>query len=571
MSDVSSRSTPRRDEVWPAPDWRARVQEGMEVRAAAMVKTVRDRVPASPPTGVRQLGTHYSQECVRAQDLVDADYMAMVSLMRRHLEACRTCADVKTARSTILEEAGWGERASAEARHRVTSVFRGKTDPMRLDYQDMARIEQMVSAGWPEPPVHGSWSRNHVVRSDGAGGHMVCKGLAVVEDGFATEADAWAWLRQQGGARMPPPAPPMRVTGPSIPVRREQEGPSSLPPGPLREGLPPPLLEVEGTHGLARAFGLAGVSFARSVPMPARAGIVQRAACALEDMARACFMEPAALGLGGVLVLRFCPPAEMEAPSSVPLLCMDTAAIQRGGIASDWATALTQWMGHSADNWLTPPAQDSRIAVGDTALQDALRAVEAAMWRADPVAWLEARTTEEQIAAQLREIAQAERQRDMFVARSRGQSLDAAGESYLRGVERWLSGRRGGVLPELERRLASASGRDHAAGASVFSAGRGPGSHAAQGMFATAFACTVNDALAARGGHNWSVVNGMEEGREGGEPMPRGVERQTMNKAIRNMLAVLGPCLGVGRRPGGGVQTCMPVTPDARPAAGRFG
>ena len=333
-----------------------------------------------------------------------------------------------------------------------------------------------------------------------------------------------------------PPFPPSaflpRRHRPALQARR---APRPLVGFPVREGLPPPAWDAPlDPARLQSEFGLAGTSFARAVPLDRREELACWAGVALDDMARALRLPRRAMGLGGTLVVHFGDTPADPADRDGPVLRFRAHG---GGLAAGWACALEQWLGCPLDAW--PPA----CRHPDLAVARALTSVGAALWRGDPDSWMESMDLRTALDGQTEAVRQAEQQRDAYVARRPDAAADPEGARYLQGVERWLISRRGGVIPDLRRRLDAARRRDAEAGPGTFAPSRGGCDGGA--LFARAFECAVNDALAARGGRNQCLVDGVGEGRLGGAPdgmaVPRGAARGTICTAIVQALAVLAP------------------------------
>ena len=568
MTEGESGALVGRDAVWPQPDWRAMVAAGAEVRAAALVKIVRDRVPSRPPYGVRQMGTHYSVSATRDDAAVRRDYVRMLSLVRDALSACRTVEEVKAARAAVLAEAGWSPSAGAEVRHLVTSVWRDRTDTLQIDYRDMAKAEQMVAAGWPEGP-RPSWRRGYVVRGDSTSGFLLAKGLMVVADGFPDEAAAWEWLRADAESRAAPRG--------AAPVRPRVAAP-------VRAGLP----DMRGggdahPEDLASAFGLASVAFGGHVPRAERQALLNLAFDALHDLAAALSLPPASVGLGGSLSLCF-----GGGPNGATGADYDPArrrlSLPPGGASGDlahaWARAFDHWAGETGlpePPWAPrsatgTPARDGppvpetgHLGAGEAA---AWRALALALWRADPEAAREAAAAGDELARRRAAVAEAEAQRRAYLERAPGAAATPEGSAYLAQSARWIANQRAAVLGPLERRAAEAAARDAAAGESAYAGqarrlgGRdGDFWIRPSGMFARAFECAVHDRLAGAGRRNQFLVHGVEEGRfaEGfrGDPYPSGAERRRASAAVLGVVEAMAPRLAPPapeaalRRPGG--------------------
>lgn len=548
----------RKDSVWPPPDWRSVVASGVEPRAAALVKLVRDRIPSGPPYGIRQYGRHHASPEVRPDDLARRDYVRMLSAVRDRMMACRTVGDVRSARGLVLADAGWSEGAGVEVKHLVTSVWRERTDTLVVDYRDMSKAEAMVREGWPDGAVP-VWRRGHTVLGDGEGGHMLACGARIVADGFVSEADAWEWLRSRAQAtRSAPRADP-------IPARPVLKRP------PVREGLPDRRAGSEVSElRLTETFGLRSVEFGSWVPVPERRAFLNGAYDALHDLADALDIEPRSIGLSGSLAIAIgarsqgSSGGDYDPEGRVANLPRSGAP---GELARCWALAFDHWSGHPGDRGSeAPPIFASGFAParghdpvphldglghGEAA---AWTAVHAAIWRADPGAMEEAAALRADIARRKLEVAGALRQREEWLARSGDAASSPDGRAYLDGVDRWVRARRERVLPDLLAKLTGAVARDDEQGASLYAAearrlcGRdGDFWTRPREMMARAFEAHVQDRLAEMGGRNEFLVHGAEAGRFAGgwrgNPYPTGAERERVGRALAALVSTAAPRL----------------------------
>lgn len=555
----------RKEAVWPAPDWRALVAAGMEPRAAALIKLVRDRIPTGPTYGIRQYGRHHAAQERRPDGAVQRDYVHMLSIVRDRLMDCRRSGEVRRARDLILADAGWSQGAAAEAKHLVTSVWRDRLDTLVVDYRDMAKAEAMVREGWPEEAVP-AWRRGHTVLADGEGGYLLSKGMRVLEDGFGSEADAWEWLRTICTEASPTTGTARRQPDPlPLPARPRLPGP------PARSGLADLRrgADVSPLH-LKNAFGLRAVDFGRWVPVPERRAFLNRAHDALLDLADSLDIAPHAIGLRGTLSLAFGTKAS-GAPGGDYDPAMRAIALPRstgsGELARCWALALDHWAGdphalapapapafasgHTASRGTEPLPATSHLSAEEAA---AWMAVHAAIWRTAPMARAEADRLRADIAHREAEAIEAERQRDAWIERSGGAPDAPEAQAYLDGIARWLRARREQVLPSLRASLKAAEARDIEAGASAYAAearklcGRdGDFWTRPREMLARAVEATVQDRLAAKGARNDHLVHGAEAERFAlgfrGNPYPVGAERERIGDAVLALVDALAPRL----------------------------
>ena len=513
MSVEWAESTVRRDVIWPNPDWKTLVAGGMDPRAAAMVKAVRERMPARPPYGVRQLGLHHSDTSTRSDEAVRRDYVEMMTLVRDHLMACRTADEVRQARASILKAAEWSPRSSPEIRHRVMSVWRdNKFDTIQVDYRDAIKAEQMVRNGWPGAPTP--------------------RRRTVAEDASSKTS-------------------PM----PQRPTVTE----------PIRDGLAPRRLGEISLVNFLDQFGLRAVEFGKGVPQGERAAFLERTWDALEDLADLLGIPPQAIGLNGSLSLAFSTRGIAGAADYQP--GDRTMALSRSGcgaLAKCWALAFDHWCG-DPDN--TAPGSVPRTASGpvdrrrnavlsNPALEPmqaaAWAALDAAIWRRDPSAHLEMGSAQAEIARVERLVAETETHRTAFLTTCGDRQLTAEETDYLESSAAWVAGRREDDLPSLRRAAATAAQQDEKAGESGYarearklSSRDGDSWVMPTHVFARAFEACVWEMLQERGGRSDHLVHSAEADRfaQGfrGNPYPAGADRARILAATRATLAAMAP------------------------------
>ncbi len=518
MSAEWAESMVRRDVIWPNPDWKALVAGGMDPRAAAMVKGVRERMPARPPYGVRQLGLHHSDTSTRSDEAVRRDYVEMMTLVRDHLMACRSADEVRGARAAILKAAEWHPRCSTDIRHRVMSIWRdNRFDTIQVDYRDAIKAEHMVRNGWPGAPAP--------------------RRRAPAEEGAAK------------GAPMP-----------QRPVIAD----------PVREGMPPRRIGEVSLVSFLDQFGLRAVEFGKGVPQGERAAFLERTWDSLEDLADLLGIPPQAIGLDGTLSLAFSTRRVGGAADYQP--ADRTMALSRSGcgaLAKCWALAFDHWCGDpdgsapgSVPRTASGPADRRRTALlTNPVLQPvqaaAWAALDAAIWRDDPASHLEMGSAQAEIARVERLVAETEAQRAALSDACRGREPSAEEAEYLSSSAEWVAGRRNEDLPSLRRTAAAAALRDEAAGESRYarearrlSNREGDSWVNPTHVFARAFEACVWEMLGERGGRSDHLVHSAEAERfaEGfrGNPYPAGTDRLRILAAARATIAAMAPSMTSG-------------------------
>ena len=535
----------RKDAVWPQPDWRELVADGADPRAVALMKLVRDRIPGKPNYKVRQLGLHYSVKAERKPELVQRDYVKMLGIVRDRFMECRSLSDVRAARSLVLADAGWTERAGADTKHLVTSVWRDRLDTLQLDYKDMMTSEAMVHQGWPGA-ANPSWRKGHSVRGDGEGGYLLARGIRVIQDGFLTEDAAWDWLRADAESKR---QSTMLAPLPARPKLELLE----------RYGLP----DWRGGHDVdvlefLDSFGMRAVEFGKWVPQAERQDLLNRTFDALHDLPEALGVDAGVIGLGSSLALSFGARAGgsvgADYDPKLRVIALPRAS-GAGELARCWAKAFDHWAGELGLAF-RPPVQRTatgrivrgREPVPELSHLDPGEAMEwwrvhMGLWRANPDAAAEAATIRAELALKETEAKRTERQRDAFLQRNPDAESTVQGTAYLTQTAQWLQNRRDNVIPALQERLQQAESLSIASGESAYALqarklnGRdGDYWTRPTEMFARAFEAVVADRLSDMGVRNDFLVHGVEEARFSqayrGNPFPTGAERASLGQAI---------------------------------------
>jgi GGDEF domain-containing protein len=133
-----------KDNVWPKIDYAARIAAGMEPKAAALLKIVRDRMAASPrkdtPEGRRT-------------------YVDMVGRVRRLAETITTVDAMKGLSGSVQADLGLPENMGLSDRYKpenkakleqLFSVYKGRHSPFAINWSDASRADRMLADGWPK-------------------------------------------------------------------------------------------------------------------------------------------------------------------------------------------------------------------------------------------------------------------------------------------------------------------------------------------------------------------------------------------------------------------------------------
>ena len=343
-----------KDAVWPKPDFAALIAGGMEPKAAALLKGIRDSLAAKPLHDT-------PEERLR--------FVSMMGEVRRAFEAARTPEDLETAHEGIHARAGFGKGLTPlpETKARFFSVMRvqgnRRKDTLGFDHRDEARAQDLLATGFPsvrEEP----WLRGiHIVDMTRHGlGFVPFRGKSSVRGKagrcFPDAASAEAWLKEAYESRG---AAKDQFKEPDRPHldKLERNGPDH------RRG------RDVGSEDFVRVFGFRGVEFGNWVANDERQKSMNAAFDGLMDLAEVMKIEPKAVSLDGRLGLAFGSrgsgrfAAHYEPAKEVINLTKLSGA---GSLAHEWAHALDHFVGERgrADAW----QGDARGASGWRDLQD---------------------------------------------------------------------------------------------------------------------------------------------------------------------------------------------------------
>ena len=532
-----------KDNAWPKPDWAAMQAEGTDPLAAALLKIVRDRLPAKPV--VR-----------RGQTFEDAarGYLSMLSEARRLAAACRAPEDVAALEGRLRQHIGWKDRG---ANDRATagilfSTYKGNASPWGLTRQDVAKARTMVAEGFPgDVPA---WRRGlRCLELDGE--FHVVKGRGIVTGPHPSEEAAWEAARAlaaEAGAQ----AKAARLAGdaPADPERPHldalrREGPER------RDG-------HVGPEDLIAAFGFRGVEFGEWLPDGERQAVLDLGFDALHDLADAIGLDPRDISLGGTLAVAFGArgtggaAAHYESDRTVLNLTRLRGA---GSLAHEWAHALDHRLGSLGGD----PVEDRapRFASGYRTHYKAPRSTQLRLLPPEVSAAVDALvsafrerplTREEAVAkasaehASIKEkVAKAEENRAAHLERHGGRP----DRKWLKDVDAFLAYWKP-RLPLLEARpgeiLAAADGSFGSAPTSFLGEARklsGGGDYWVRPteLWARALECMVHDRLEGMGRRSDYLVHGVEDGRFAGpawkgDPYPAGEERARLNALFGNLV-----------------------------------
>jgi adenine/guanine phosphoribosyltransferase-like PRPP-binding protein len=130
-----------KDNIWPKIDYAKAIDVGMEPKAAALLKVVRDRIGAKPridsPEGRRQYLQVMTAIAEKAADMKTvADVEKLAEAVRNHLG--------------IAPGAGiYDGKETRKAIETLQAMYKGRTNPLRVTYTDRSRADALLKDGWP--------------------------------------------------------------------------------------------------------------------------------------------------------------------------------------------------------------------------------------------------------------------------------------------------------------------------------------------------------------------------------------------------------------------------------------
>jgi hypothetical protein len=540
MSDADKTKSITKENVWPRPDYKAAVEDGVDPQAAAAIKLLYDKLPTKP------LDTY---------DHLDyrAHYVEVLNAAREVLSKVKTMADLRDAGDKIEKALG------SSSYSKLGSIALRNRSPFYIGGMLVRRAERMVAEGFPnlEPwqrlftisdiPVyegnkHTGKNKFSVYRKNG-GSQGVFDTREAAEAAAKKAYDALSEERKKGGEE------PTRPHLDNI----ERSGPD------YRKGK-----NVTG-EDFIKDFGFRGVEFGNWVANDERQRTVNFAYDGLHDLARVLGVDPKAISLNGTLGLAFGARGRggrAAAHYESHTLAINMTKLQGSGtLAHEWGHALDDYlaMAHGArpgfglTGWrVTPRNPDSHWKGGkfngENKQFPAKLRVAANKLMHD---LFNVEETDDQAIARIE---------DKIKQRKSGQAGWVERINYLREAVRKggsaaglkKAERQAGIwndlLKGLEKQLAEGIYRhsipsSYLRQAQKLSGPSGDYWRRPNEMFARAFEAYVFDKIAEEGFSSQYLVQGVEPDRYGagfnGNPYPVGKERETINSDFDRLLRAL--------------------------------
>lgn len=179
-----------KDNIWKKPEYNKLIEEGMPLKVAYFIKTVRDKLLARP----------HSSENLDEREALQEEYISFVKDLRDCIMKLKTKEDVQHFSQTFLYDRGYvtregyyGVKVSEKAKNCIDNkLFRAiQITSYTWDYTYDREIrkkqfgvteEKKLPAGYEIRTFHGEFS--------------VCKGRQIMANGFQTWEEAKEWITQ---------------------------------------------------------------------------------------------------------------------------------------------------------------------------------------------------------------------------------------------------------------------------------------------------------------------------------------------------------------------------------------
>lgn len=247
MSNTEAAGFATKDNVWPKIDYAKLIADGVEPKAAALIKVMRDRIAAKAnkdtPEGRREYVEVLAIVAEKAKDIKTVE------------DASKLSRNVQLALG-ITEKTSPYSKEGRELLARLYSVYKGRKNPFYIGYQEGRKADEMLADGWPAKkegakrvnedgekiaPERPHLNKIERTGEDVRGGRNITAPDFINEFGFrGTEFGNWA-------------AQDERQRSLNLAFEALHDLASVL-------GVPPKALSLNGTLGLA--FGARGTRFA---------------------------------------------------------------------------------------------------------------------------------------------------------------------------------------------------------------------------------------------------------------------------------------------------------------------
>ena len=350
MTEAEGAELATKSNVWK-PDYEALSAQSEPV-TAAMVKTIYDQLAAKPkkntPEGRRQ-------------------YVQMMRIVRDVLTDAKGPEAVKNAYVEIRKRAGLNTdspQAKSAARDLLFSVYKGRSDPFVLGYNEVTKAKKLVEGGFPakgEP-----WKSRLTVGQREGGNGTTERGIELylelsaevgtpltreqIEAGFFRVKD-----KKNKTVAFAPTKADAEAAAATV-YERDMKGKKDGKPEPVRpnldelkrENLPQRIDRDVTSEDFVRDLGFRGVEFGNWSAQDERQRIVNMAYDGLMDLAEIMGVPPKAMSLNGTLGMAFGARGggRFAAHYEPGKLVINMTKIRGGGsMAHEWAHAMDHYFG----------------------------------------------------------------------------------------------------------------------------------------------------------------------------------------------------------------------------------
>lgn len=310
LSDLADLSAAERvalvskEVVWPVPDYAAMIASGVPAEVAALVKVVRDKIPAKPDMARNLPGTRTPMD---AGDIHVA-YVTGVGAIRDLAMSATSMRDMSGLDAAVRERLGM-RRGDYHSPGNLAygAALRGNYGAGKVAGAEIKRAEALVLDGWPDRASRPAWLKGYDVFESKAGEWLALTlaerkvltfGMLRTVRKFPSRDAAEAWLKERHDEAQGPvdDAGKQRKAEPKRPHLDNvvREGLADVRAG--RDVMPEDFISE---------FGFRGVEFGNWVADDERRKVLNLAYEALHDLADVMGVEPAALSFGGRLALAF--------------------------------------------------------------------------------------------------------------------------------------------------------------------------------------------------------------------------------------------------------------------------
>jgi len=567
MTEAEGAELATKANVWK-PDYVA-LSEASEPVTAALVKTIYDQLAAKPkkntPEGRRQ-------------------YVQMMRIVRDVLTEANGPEAVKNAYVEIRKRAGLNTldpKVKAAGRELMFSVYKGRSDPFVLGFNELQRVKKLVADGFPAKAD--PWKTRLVVSRAEGGRGTTERGIEIYMERAAEVGtpltrdqilDGFYRVNTKDNKTVAfAPTKADAEAAAATVYERDMKGKKDGKPEPVRpnldelkrENLPKRIDRDVTADDFVRDLGFRGIEFGNWSAQDERQRILNMAYDGLMDLAEIMGVPPKAMSLNGTLGMAFGARGggRFAAHYEPGKLVINMTKIRGGGsMAHEWAHAMDHYFGEldkddayttqarGASGWYT---EDQYKGVPRTRMErvgNEWKSVE--KMRLDNLRPEMARAFDEVMQALFqKQVTKAEMVRSHELDLERTEALARnEQDAGLKAMYQNMVQNKRQALNELrndpEGTMYAGRGRSEFANQAQALSGKSTDGYWVRPteMFARAFESWVFDRVTAMGARSDYLVHGVEEDRFAGgaykgNPYPTGEERARINAAFDKLAATI--------------------------------